>query len=182
MAFTQLILLCCLSVGLAQNTVLPGEILTQLTELTSRVKTLETMKEDRPKVAFSASLLLLGDTHVGPFENERTLVFKNIITNFGNHYSQETGIFTAPVNGVYYFRFSGHAQASRTMAMTLHKNNERIFSVYDQQQDISGNASNGVTLELVQGDQVYMKLWSGKQIFDDLENHSTFSGFLVFPF
>lgn len=32
-----------------------------------------------------------------------TFVFKNVLTNFGNGYDNKTGVFTAPMSGVYVF-------------------------------------------------------------------------------
>ncbi|XP_036374853.1 cerebellin-1-like isoform X2 [Megalops cyprinoides] len=221
MALLQLILLACVSVGMAQDFASPDtDILAELKELKAKMEKLERenevdlraletrlniseikleeektvvknlkstveelrrQNEDRPKVAFSATLFGAGSQHTGPFNTETTLIYKKVITDIGNNYNPATGIFTAPVKGLYYFRFSGHAWDNHYMAVSLYKNEQRICSAYDEQRSGNANSSNGVTLLLEEGDRVYMRLWANKLIFDDEGGHSTFSGFLLFP-
>ncbi|KAL3054899.1 hypothetical protein OYC64_017762 [Pagothenia borchgrevinki] len=108
-------------------------------------------------VAFGASLGPVGD--VGPFNAAITLTYKKVFTNTGA-YNPGTGIFTAPVKGVYYFSFSGHHFSSKPMGLRLMKNGEQMVIVYNH---AAGNrhetATNGMILQLEVGDQVYMKLW-----------------------
>ncbi|KTF83127.1 hypothetical protein cypCar_00041677 [Cyprinus carpio] len=76
--------------------------------LTTKLKTFEEkIISERLKVAFSASLSALENTHrfIGPYTTATTLVYENAFTNIGNVYDTSTGIFTAPVKGVYFFNF-----------------------------------------------------------------------------
>ncbi|XP_076597577.1 uncharacterized protein LOC143327223 [Chaetodon auriga] len=57
------------------------------------------------QVAFSASLLASGSGHVGPFNIHTPLVFGHVVSNIGNAYNPNTGMFTAPVRGAYRFEF-----------------------------------------------------------------------------
>ncbi|KAG7457790.1 hypothetical protein MATL_G00231050 [Megalops atlanticus] len=146
----------------------------------SQIAELGRVNRDRPKIAFSASLGGDGDT--GPFGVEITLVYKVVFTNIGNAYSPNTGIFTAPVKGVYYFRMSIFARGSGFTNAQLLKNGERIITADSHKTgDPFENSSNGASLLLEAGDQVYTRLWSGRHIFDNANHHSTFSGFLLFP-
>lgn len=162
------------------------------------------------KLAFSASLLASGQGNTALIDNAR-LIYRNVITNIGNHYNPNTGIlirllifeklafrpqsfylfvlsvcvlgyFTAPVTGVYYFRFTGHvAHSDASMRLGIFKNGHLILTSGDRHTtstDPEDNASNGVTLQLEKGDVVSVHL--AGIVWDDQYHRSTFSGFLLF--
>uniref|UniRef100_UPI003AAFF27E cerebellin-1-like n=1 Tax=Centroberyx gerrardi TaxID=166262 RepID=UPI003AAFF27E len=134
-----------------------------------------------PQVAFSTSLANSGEVYKGPC-TDKTLVFKQVFSNTGNGYDQNTGIFTAPVNGLYYFSFSTYGYNTHLMGAILMKNGIRQVSTYeDRSADGSDSSSNAVILQLADGDEVYMELWENARVFDNLNGHTTFSGFLLFP-
>ncbi|KAK9979135.1 hypothetical protein ABG768_012579 [Culter alburnus] len=131
------------------------------------------------KVAFSAGLLASGNS--GPFSYDKTLEYKKVFSNVGNAYDSNTGIFTAPVKGVYYFRFYGHCQSGTTMAITLMKNGQTQCSVHSARPASNSNASNGVVLTLEIGDKINTVLWKDAWVYDDPASYTSFSGFLIFP-
>ncbi|XP_028831358.1 complement C1q-like protein 2 [Denticeps clupeoides] len=132
------------------------------------------------KVAFSASLLSEGQAHTGPFLNDTILVYKKIRTNSKQAYNPKTGIFTAPVGGVYFFTFYAHSQNGVKMAVSLMKNGAVQCSVYDHGPVHNANAQNSVVLTLDKGDQVYTRLWSQSWVYDDYNGYTSFGGFLLF--
>ncbi|XP_044023244.1 complement C1q-like protein 2 [Siniperca chuatsi] len=134
---------------------------------------------DGPKVAFSVALT----GAVGPFNVESTLIYPKIITNIGNAYNTYTGVFTAPVRGVYFFRFNAmDDRKNNHMGAALYKNNQRVLLNYSWNHwDDHEHVSNGVVLELLQGDVVYMRLPAWYRVTDFVEHHfNIFSGFLIF--
>ncbi|XP_031616199.2 complement C1q-like protein 3 [Oreochromis aureus] len=173
------------------------ETITQLKNTESRLKDSETklnhtanrLKEsenhivelqhkERTKIIFSATLGRSG--HIGPFNTDTILVYKGVITNIGNAYSPVTGVFTAPIAGVYYFTIFCHARGGRSQRLYLYKNNEVMvmtndLSTADTETDNGGNA---VFLQLQEGDKVYVLMEQETHVWGS-ESQTTFSGCLV---
>ncbi|CAF92966.1 unnamed protein product [Tetraodon nigroviridis] len=190
-----LVLVLVLGTAVTSQLIIPGEGKTNvkagageddvwllLQQLKVRVEQLEKEREvrGRAQVAFSASLVQEEAwTHQGPFEFATTLVFRKVLTNIGSAYDPETGVFTAPVSGLYYIRFTGCVGSSGSLNMALMKNGENVFAIYDTR-GTHGGGSNGATLSLQQGDRLSVTMWPQKSIFDQ-SRLSTFSGFLLYP-
>ncbi|XP_061144121.1 uncharacterized protein LOC133160459 [Syngnathus typhle] len=143
-------------------------------------KELNTVLES-PKIAFAASLG--GNGGQKTTTGNRDLIYRDVLTNVGGAYNAETGVFTAPVRGVYYVRFTANGPADFTMSAVLYKNDAQIQLIVHEQPSGEGSdtASNGAALLLEKGDRLKMVLWHNTQIWDNSNHHSTFSGFLVFP-
>ncbi|XP_075901867.1 complement C1q tumor necrosis factor-related protein 4-like [Nelusetta ayraudi] len=137
--------------------------------------------KEAPKVAFAASLG--GNGLVKTTSGNRDLIYRDVLTNVGGAYNQETGVFTAPIRGVYYVRFTANAPTDFTMSAVLYKNGQQVQLIAHEQPSGSGSdtASNGAALLLEEGDRLSMQLWHNTQIWDNSNHHSTFSGFLLFP-
>uniref|UniRef100_A0A8C9XAK0 C1q domain-containing protein n=1 Tax=Sander lucioperca TaxID=283035 RepID=A0A8C9XAK0_SANLU len=132
------------------------------------------------QVAFSASLVVAGESRIGHFSSETPLTFKYVPTNIGNAYNSTTGQFTAPVRGVYHFEWHFNGIEFHS-AGWLVKNSEKVFAVYEHQTAGWMSASNGVTLLLEVGDVVSVRLAANSMVFDNFNHHTTFSGHLLFP-
>uniref|UniRef100_A0A668T786 C1q domain-containing protein n=1 Tax=Oreochromis aureus TaxID=47969 RepID=A0A668T786_OREAU len=118
---------------------------------------------ERTKIIFSATLGSSG--HIGPFNTDTILVYKGVITNTGNAYSPVTGVFTAPIVGVYYFTIFCHVRRGHSQRLS------------DSETDNGGNA---LFMELQQEDKVYVLMEQETHVWGD-ESQTTFSGFLVTP-
>lgn len=129
------------------------------------------------KVIFSAAGGR-GDIPIGPFNTETTLAFKRVITNIGDAYNEFTGVFIAPVAGIYYFSIFYHS--GRNGMLKLYKNNHVITMThhYQPEQHGSKNGGNAVFLQMQTGDQVYVCLGANSQVWGS-NYHTTFSGYLV---
>uniref|UniRef100_A0A3B3VBB8 Complement C1q-like protein 2 n=1 Tax=Poecilia latipinna TaxID=48699 RepID=A0A3B3VBB8_9TELE len=129
------------------------------------------------KVVFSAGI---GGGAIGPFSTSKTLVYTRVITNLGNAYNQHTGIFVAPVRGMYYFSFFYHAGGGHPVGLNLMKNNQLVVQSSDHKtlNDTADNGGNAAFMELQQGDQVYVQMQPNTHIWGS-SYRTTFSGFLL---
>ncbi|XP_063065497.1 complement C1q-like protein 2, partial [Engraulis encrasicolus] len=134
------------------------------------------------RVSFSASLQVSGHgPHIGPLNPPPILAYKHVITNIGNHYNPNTGIFTAPVRGVFHFLVFVYGGAGRGTGVSLNKNGDPIVNAYSHPAGGTVSSSNGASLLLEVGDVVYVKLGHGAWVYDSVNHHTTFSGHLLFP-
>lgn len=97
--------------------------------------------------------------------------------------TENTGIFTAPMKGVYAFRVFWKAYGSQGKGISagLFKNGQHEISTYARQDSGFIGSSNGVSLLLEKGDEVCVNLYPDFWLFDNDYHHSTFSGHLLFP-
>uniref|UniRef100_A0A8C9XI21 C1q domain-containing protein n=1 Tax=Sander lucioperca TaxID=283035 RepID=A0A8C9XI21_SANLU len=178
---TALLLILCLSGALVQAEMASqSDISAELGALRASVEELRLMENRLAAMAFSVALT----EAVGPFRVETTIIYPNIITNIGNAYNAHTGFFTAPISGVYFFRFNVmDSWKDSAMGAALYKNNQRVLlnNAWNHWED-NEHVSNGVVLELSQGDVVHMRLPAWYSVTDFGEHHfNIFSGFLLFP-
>uniref|UniRef100_A0A3B4X5J9 C1q domain-containing protein n=1 Tax=Seriola lalandi dorsalis TaxID=1841481 RepID=A0A3B4X5J9_SERLL len=156
-------------------------VVEQRVELRNTKAELQTQKDkaaEPMKIAFSAGLGVSGK--VGPFNTETPLVYSREVTNIGGAYNPLTGIFTATVKGVYYFRFSAFSNANgEVMAVNLYHDSQRILH---NSEWATGNNffSNALILQLEQGSVVHMRLQADSGLYDDPNSWNIFSGFLLY--
>ncbi|KAL7374444.1 hypothetical protein ABVT39_000677 [Epinephelus coioides] len=154
-----------------------GAVETRLKDSETQIQELKS--KERTKVIFSAATGG-GDRIIGPFNTDTTLIYRTVITNIGNAYSPYTGIFTAPVAGVYYFTIFYHANGHRPGMLLLYKNNQVMVMTDDHQcgYDTADNGGNAAFLQLQPGDQVYVLMRANTHVYGS-DVHTTFSGSLV---
>ena len=95
--------------------------------------------------------------------------------NTGNALNLETGVFTAPRNGIYHFAFSGYGSLSSSFGIYLRLNKANVAYAFASAS--YGQASLQSTLELKKGDQIDLFLYGGI-LYDDINHYSSFSGWL----
>ncbi|KAK2862883.1 hypothetical protein Q5P01_002416 [Channa striata] len=134
----------------------------------------------KQNVMFTAALQRGGA--YGPFNTTTTVMYNSVITNIGGGYNQFTGIFVAPVAGVYYFTFFYHAGGQHGSHLFLCKNGSAIVETSDHSTRADGadNGGNAAFLQLAEGDQVYVRMAANCHLWA-ANSRTTFSGFLVSP-
>ncbi|MEQ2313640.1 hypothetical protein AMECASPLE_004156 [Ameca splendens] len=148
-------------------------------DLEDKLEAIQKSNEVQKKIAFSATIIESSYSFTGPYSagTSNTLKFDRVFTNIGNAYNKKTGIFTAPLNGVYQFSFMTFGYSSHTSGAILMKNGNYQVSTWEfTGPDTSDTTSNSVILEMNAGDSVNIILWQGGKI-----HTSVFSGFLIFP-
>ncbi|CAG2227914.1 C1QL [Mytilus edulis] len=106
------------------------------------------------------------------------IIYDRIVTNVGKAYSARSGIFRAPVPGVYSFFFSLMGLHSNHIYMYLYKNHVEVTRLYIGGKGRHEVSSNTVYLTLKKGDEVYTKGTEGEKLYAD-EPYNLFSGVLI---
>lgn len=131
--------------------------------------------ENEVPVAFFASLT----QHLDSLGESQSIPFDRVLTNIGNGYHSTSGIFIAPVTGIYVFSLTmlsfGDAQASYRLLM----NGSVVVPIYHQPA-AGGYDTAGVTvvLQLARGDDICV----ANNIVNNHvhgNNLSSFAGFLL---
>ncbi|XP_069119906.1 complement C1q-like protein 4 [Argopecten irradians] len=127
-----------------------------------------------PRVAFFVGLR----ENVGPFKENKDLVYDKLITNVGDGYDKTTGRFTAPVNGTYQFTVVVAAQGQKKGAVNLMKEGRMVVTVWAESFPWA-TSSNTVILNLSRGQQVWQTARKDASYFHGYM-YSSFSGYLLF--
>lgn len=120
---------------------------------------------ERPTVAFSAEGIDIGNATL---LTNQTIVFTNLILNIGDAYDSSTGIFTAPINGLYMFsvqmcaqhsprsnkRFVFKVFAGPKVIQSILNGRYDFYHTYDSR--VANNAGT-VTQPLVAGEKVWVQ-------------------------
>ena len=109
-------------------------------------------------------------------------MFDRVITNIGNSYDVDTGVFTAPQTGIYVFHFHALAEISSVIWLELFHNYRYVESLYGYSGGEWGSGSNAAVLKLTSGDVVYVQTRPDHNIYLYGKPHQvycTFSGYLL---
>ncbi|XP_072037674.1 uncharacterized protein [Amphiura filiformis] len=124
----------------------------------------------QPRSAFSATQW---STQTARYETV-DIIFNYVFSNVGDDFNRETGRFTCRVNGTYFFTFYIYSQERQPVVQLVKNNNFQVSPSH-------ASMSNSVTLDLVEGDQVWLRLLKGSMLQGNRGRQTTFSGHLLFP-
>ncbi|XP_053374829.1 heavy metal-binding protein HIP-like [Mercenaria mercenaria] len=131
-----------------------------------------------PSVAFYAhhvTDLVLDVTH-------EIIVFDTIITKEGSGYDTSTGIFTAPVGGLYQFTVHVCALTETYSVVGLSLTGKVVAAATNYDRDHYICSSVGAVVRMNSGEQIWVKCTSGSstyRLYQDNYRMNTFSGILL---
>ncbi|KAF7219559.1 cerebellin-3 isoform X2 [Nothobranchius furzeri] len=157
-----------------------SEISKQLASSKTNINSVKTSRSVFSVALNNASAL----TCVGPNANDAPIIYKYTFYNTGG-YSTQTGIFTAPLSGVYSLAVSIYsvtsADKSQASCASLLVNGNVVSSLSDRNGlDVEDSSTSVLAITLKAGDQVSVSLLSGCNICDSFNHFNTFTGFLLY--
>ena len=110
------------------------------------------------------------------------ITFTEMVTNIGNGMDPETGVFQAPMTGVYEFSVSAESNIDDSItSIDVYKNNEYEFRITDLNQSNQRNHVNIAykwRFELVQDETVKLAMSSSNGLFVNYQVYVWFNGVL----
>ncbi|XP_072037426.1 uncharacterized protein [Amphiura filiformis] len=118
-------------------------------------------------------------TSFTPSSAGQALPFEQVHTNFGDDFDTASGQFTCETPGIYLFTYNIATYPSDPL-VCLFKNDDKINCVYRHTQSKMEVSTNTAILQLSPGERVW--IWcrdSGKEIYSNAHQYTTFSGVLL---
>ncbi|BFZ22935.1 hypothetical protein BsWGS_25974 [Bradybaena similaris] len=133
-------------------------------------------EERRGFVGFSASL-----DEAKSFTPGQTVKYQNVITNAGNHYNPDTGVFTAPRTAYYLFNIHALSHGATPFWFQLIHNETPRASLHGNTPNAWSMGGNSVLLKVKAGERVYVKaIYLPSHVYGDgLQHYTTFTGHLA---
>jgi hypothetical protein len=128
-----------------------------------------------PKIAFNARTKYSRTIYVVA----QTIVFPDVLLNEGGGYDKITGIFTAPLAGLYHFSVHiCHATAKFMVVAIVHMDTDVAMTTgYENDNSSCSSAMALVKMEI--GDRVYVKVAYPSTMYADKYRWPSFSGVLL---
>ena len=113
-----------------------------------------------------------------------TIICDHVVINYGNAYSQYTGIFAAPTTGLYVLSYAITAYSGAEMPVEIVKNAQVIgSSVTYANFNLQHNAASTVVIQLSAGDSCFIRTSSthspSGHIYSGTNARSSFAGWPI---
>ena len=114
----------------------------------------ETISSHKPRIGFTA----LTSTHQMHMGVDQAVQFPKIVTNNGNGFDQNTGIFRAPVSGLYLFSASMVSHSGLELRCALVHNGNTVAYIFAGDDTTHSMGSKSILLYLSPNDDVWVKV------------------------
>ncbi|KAK3580243.1 hypothetical protein CHS0354_012770 [Potamilus streckersoni] len=130
------------------------------------------------QVAFYSTVSVPDLTNLG---DHHPIAFDHVITNIGGAYHPSTGLFIAPVDGVYVFNLGGMSRPRKRLHLEFVKDGTEIQSIYPDAGSTDSFASDSLVavLELNKGSEVWVRTRGGSGEIHGY-NFTFFTGWLLY--
>nr|XP_034307456.1 complement C1q tumor necrosis factor-related protein 2-like isoform X2 [Crassostrea gigas] len=112
----------------------------------------------KDKIAFQSSLT----KQLENMKNQETVIFDKVSLNEGNAYDNSSGIFTAPLNGIYSFTWSIVTKAGKYFVSEIVRNGQKV--VYNHSDGRGHNewsmSTAQANIKMKKGDKVWIRTLS----------------------
>ena len=113
------------------------------------------------------------------------ITYDAAFVNHGRAFNVESGIFTCPIPGLYYFSFTFKTAPREYMGVRIKQNGRDTNSLYYSSTDgEQTSVSQSIILDLDQGDRVWLELYLNSnraKISGTSSKINTFNGYLIHP-
>ncbi|XP_062577002.1 cerebellin-2-like [Saccostrea cucullata] len=110
---------------------------------------------------------------------DSTVHFLKVITNAGNGFDPNTGIFRAPVSGLYLFSASILSLAGHEVRCEIAKNGDVVAYIFSGDNATYSTGTQSVLLDLVQHDEIWIKITNNNDVHVLGGGWSSFIGVLI---
>ncbi|XP_062598315.1 cerebellin-1-like [Saccostrea cucullata] len=115
-------------------------------------------KKEKMAVAFHAMM----KTSHSNLKSHQKVIFESVLLNIGRGYDAKTGVFTAPVDGIYHFEWTTLANVKQYFITLLVKENIQMSSNYCAEitNTEHGQCSSSAIVEMKAKQRVWIKPYS----------------------
>uniref|UniRef100_A0A4W5P6R5 Multimerin 2a n=1 Tax=Hucho hucho TaxID=62062 RepID=A0A4W5P6R5_9TELE len=107
------------------------------------------------------------------------LVFEDTSLNLGQMYSTHTGMFQAPLAGIYLFALTLNFEPGPSLSGLRRENRELAATLHQDKMALFGPVTRVCLLQLQQGEELRLELYEGTLVTDDPKDNA-FAGLLLY--
>lgn len=109
---------------------------------------------------------------------DEQVIFNLTLSNLGNHYDTDNGVFLVPYTGVYLFTLSTYSSTTEDFAAIYIKQNDKSI-INARNADDSRGTTNSALIECNAGDEIWLMATYDGNLHTATGKQNTFTGVLI---